>query len=203
MADSHYSYNGANILQRQGFRTPDKAQRDKNLFHCEFGTSEQQKQRCRLQCIPRTWQGSKQGHGGVFKDCYPQAMGDVSITRMNAPDSKRHICHTLQNSTSSLGPEGLHQAPGTEDAGGGEEVPAPLAAAGESPWKATRNILSDLWNAGQHHWLSLQRGTSSFTGVKCRAALWSFHFRLIFTVNFQFIRFDQIMVIIRLGDIHA
>lgn len=62
-------------------------------------------------------------------------MGDVSITRNKAPESKRHFCCTLQNFTSSLGPEGLHQAPGTEDAGGGEEALAPLAAAYGIPLK--------------------------------------------------------------------
>lgn len=156
MADSHYSYNGANILQQQGFRTPDKAQRDKNLFHCEFGTSEQQKQRCRLQCIPRTWQGSKQGHGGVFKDCYPQAMGDVSITRMKAPDSKTHLPHTAELHI-FLGPRGA--APGTRDRG-------------------RRRRWGGTWSTGCSRWNPPERllGTFSVT-CEMQANTTGFHYR--------------------------
>lgn len=195
---------GQTFYSGRGFRTPDKAQRDKNLFHCEFGTSEQQKQRCRLRCIPRTWQGSKQGHGGVFKRLLPPSYGGHLDNKNEGPprgrDTSATHCRTPHLPWAQRGCT-RHQGQRMQ-----EEVRRCLLhwlQPMESPWKATRNILSDLWNAGQHHWLSLQKGTRSFTGVKCRAALWSFHFKLIFTVNFQFIGFDQIMVIIRLGDIHA
>lgn len=156
----------------------------------------------RLRCTPQRWR-EYQWHGGVFKDCYPQAMGDVSITRNKAPgvrDTSAARCRTSRLPWAQRGCT-RHQGQRMQ-----EEVRRYLLhwlQPMESPWKATRNILSDLWNVGQHRSLSLQGGTRSFTGVNCRAALCSFHFKLIFTVNFQFIGFDQIMVIIRLGNIHV
>lgn len=106
---------GQTFYSGRGFWTPDKAQRDKNLFHCEFGTSEQQKQRCRLRCIPRTWQGSKQGHGGVFKRLLPPSYGGHLDNKNEGPrEEETHLPHTAELHI-FLGPRGA--APGTRDRG--------------------------------------------------------------------------------------
>lgn len=188
---------------------PDKAQWDKNLFHCEFGTSEQQKQQCTM-CLPDVqtpvhsseMTGVSSDMGEYSKTATPSYGGHLYNKKQGPREQETLLLHAAELHV-FLGPRGA--APGTRERMQ-EEVRRYLLhwlQPMESPWKATRNILSDPWNVGQHCWLSLQGGTRSFTGVNCRAALCSFHFKLIFIVNFQFIGFDQIMVIIRLGDIHV